>query len=236
MNGIRTITLAQGVDKISCGGVILQERNQYWPGTFYWTPVPDHYIIRFLIYFWNQITGFLILWMREARNRITASQLAGNKLSSQIMSFYHQSWRSSSFSERLNVCGRNSKMAKRGPGMTERRDTPQSHHLYVESKKWREWTHLWMMDRLRHTEQTHGGPEEGRRGVLGEQMQVLHIEGRSTKALLCSAGRHSQRLVMDHNGQSMEEDCTHVYVKLDPCAAQQKLTQHCKSTVLQSSF
>lgn len=93
-----------------------------------------------------------------------------------------------------------------------------------------------MMDRLRHTEQTHGGPEEGRRGVLGEQMQVLHIEGRSTKALLCSAGRHSQRLVMDHNGQSMEEDCTHVYVKLDPCAAQQKLTQRCKSTVLQSSF
>ena len=45
--------------------------------------------------------------MRKARHHITASQLVGNKLSSQIMSFYHQSWRSSSFSERLNVCGRN---------------------------------------------------------------------------------------------------------------------------------
>ena len=86
------------------------------------------------------------------------------------------------------------------------------------------------------TEQTHGGPEEGRRGVRGEQMQAAPHRREKHQDPAGSAGRHSQRLVMDHNGQSMEEDCTHLYVSLDPCASQQKLTQRCKSTVLQSSF
>lgn len=178
--------------------------------------------------------------MRKPRDRITASQLAGNKWSSQLMSFYHQSWCSSSFSERLNVCGRHSKMAKRGPGMMERRDTPQRPHLYVESKKWHEWTHLclYKIETDSQAGRTDSwwswGRGVGKRGGGSgvSRCKPLHIERRSKKALLDGTGSHGQYLVINHDGEEYGRRI-HICVKLDHCAVQQKLTQRCKSAILQ---
>lgn len=163
---------------------------------------------------------------------------SGVKRPSQLMSFYHQSWRSSSSSERPSVCGRNSKMAKRGPGMMERRDTPQRPHLHVESKKTWMNTSVPLQNRDGLTGRADSwwswgrGVGKGGGGFGLSRCKPLHIERRSNKALLDGTGSHGQYLVINHNGEEHGRRI-HICVKLDHWAVQQKLTQRCKSAILQ---
>ena len=59
------------------------------------------------------------------------------------------------------------------------------------------------------------------------------------KVPVCSTGKFIQYPVINHNGKEYEKEYTrththtHIYIKLDHCAIQQKLTQRCKSTILQ---
>ena len=81
--------------------------------------------------------------------------------------------------------------------------------------------------------------------------KLLYIEWINNKVLLYSTGNYIQDLVIKHNGKEYEKECkyiciyicvcvyiyihihTYIYIKLNHFAVQQKLTQHCKSTVLQ---
>ena len=60
--------------------------------------------------------------------------------------------------------------------------------------------------------------------------KLLYIEWINNKVLLCSTGNYIQYPVINHNGKEYKK-C--IYVYLNQFAVQQKLTQHCKSTILQ---
>ena len=49
-----------------------------------------------------------------------------------------------------------------------------------------------------------------------------------------TTGNHIQYLMINHNGKEYEKEYT--YVELSHFAVQQKLTQHCKSTILQNIY
>ena len=61
--------------------------------------------------------------------------------------------------------------------------------------------------------------------------KLLYIGWVNNKAVLCSTGIYIQKTVINHNGKEYVKEC--IYVYLDPFAVQQKLTQHCKSRLLQ---
>ena len=66
-------------------------------------------------------------------------------------------------------------------------------------------------------------------------MQILYIEWIS-KVLLYSTGDHIQYPVINHNGKEYEKEYyIYIYmcVYLNHFVVHQKLTQHCKSTILQ---
>ena len=81
-------------------------------------------------------------------------------------------------------------------------------------------------------EQAHGGHEEGRRGVRGEQMQAAPhgLEKQQGPTV-----RHGEAWSISCEKSSWKEyeGRLHIYVRLSPCAVQQKLMQHCKSSILQ---
>ena len=60
----------------------------------------------------------------------------------------------------------------------------------------------------------------------------LHIEWINKKVLLYSTGNYIQYPVINHNGKESKESI-YMYVKLNHFVLQKKLTQHCKSTILQ---
>ena len=57
----------------------------------------------------------------------------------------------------------------------------------------------------------------------------MHLKKK--QVLLYSIGSYIQYPVINHNGKEYEKN-TYIYVKLGHFAVQQKLTQHCKSTIL----
>ena len=62
--------------------------------------------------------------------------------------------------------------------------------------------------------------------------KLLYIEWMDNKVLLYSTGNFSQYPVINHNGKEYKKRM-YIYVQLNHFAVQQKLTQHCKSTILQ---
>ena len=65
--------------------------------------------------------------------------------------------------------------------------------------------------------------------------KLLHLEWIHNKVLLYSTGNYIQYSVTNHNGKECEKEyIIYIYVyNLSHFAVQQKLTQHCKSTILQ---
>ena len=61
--------------------------------------------------------------------------------------------------------------------------------------------------------------------------KLLYIEWINNKVLLYSTGNYIQYPVINHNGKEYEKE--YIRVQLSHFAVQQKLTQHCKSTILQ---
>ena len=63
--------------------------------------------------------------------------------------------------------------------------------------------------------------------------KLLHIEWINNKVLLYSTGNYIQYPeIKNHNGKDYKKN-VYIYVYLNHFAAQQKLTQHCKSTIRQ---
>ena len=60
--------------------------------------------------------------------------------------------------------------------------------------------------------------------------KLLHIEWINNKVLLYSTGSSIQYPEINHNGKEPKKECMYSQINF---AVQQKLIQHCKSTVLQ---
>ena len=78
--------------------------------------------------------------------------------------------------------------------------------------------------------------EEGVSGMAQEfgvsRGKLLHLEWISNKVLLYSTGTYTQSLGIEHDGRQYEKKNVDVYVWLGHYAVQEKLTQHCKSTLI----
>ena len=91
----------------------------------------------------------------------------------------------------------------------------------------------------RHKEQTCGcqGGGRGEGGIdceFGVSIcKLLHIEWINNKVLLYSTGNCIQYHEINHNRKEYKKQCVCIYMYLNYFALQQKLTQHCKSTILQ---
>ena len=96
----------------------------------------------------------------------------------------------------------------------------------------------------RHREQTcgyHAGTGKGWIGGLGiSRCKLVDIGWINNKVLLYSTGYDIQYSVINHNEKECGKDvyvciymCVYIYIYLNHFAIQQKLTQHCKSTILQ---
>ena len=62
---------------------------------------------------------------------------------------------------------------------------------------------------------------------------LLYIKQRTNKDLLQSTGNSTQSSVMGYRGKESKKEWIYVYAQLIHFAVHLKLTQHCKSTVLQ---
>ena len=89
----------------------------------------------------------------------------------------------------------------------------------------------------RHREQTcgcQGGGKVGE-GWIGEfgisRCKLLYIEWINNNVLLYSTGNYILYPVINHNGKEYEKE--YIYVYLSHFVVQQKLTQHCNSTIFQ---
>ena len=89
----------------------------------------------------------------------------------------------------------------------------------------------------RHRDQTcgcqgRGGGGEGMDWEFGiSRCKLVYLGWINNKVLLYSTGNYIRYPVINHNGKEYEKE--YMYVKLNHFAVQQKLTQHCKSTVVQ---
>ena len=92
----------------------------------------------------------------------------------------------------------------------------------------------------RHEEQTWGcrGGGTGRDWEFGvSRCKLLHLKWISNDVLLCSTGNCIQSLVIEHD-RIWEKEwivmcvCIYTYIWLGHFAVQQKLTEHCKSTII----
>ena len=77
-----------------------------------------------------------------------------------------------------------------------------------------------------------GGGGEARIGSLGLANAISYIEWIKNKVLQYSTGNYIQYPVVNHNGKELEKSAN-IFVLLSHFTVQQKLTQHCKSTILQ---
>jgi len=62
--------------------------------------------------------------------------------------------------------------------------------------------------------------------------KLLYTEWTNYKVLLSSTGNYIQYPVINDHGKECETECIHMYNE-SHFAVQPKLTQHCKSTILQ---
>ena len=72
---------------------------------------------------------------------------------------------------------------------------------------------------------------DGESGV--SRGKLLHLEWISNEVLLHSRGNYVQSLGMEHDERRCEEKNVFIHICLAHYAVQQKLTQHCKSTIAQ---
>ena len=108
------------------------------------------------------------------------------------------------------------------------------YHLYVESKIWHRWTYLLKRNRLTfigNKPVVAKGEGVGWTGSLG-LVDANYLEWMSNVALLYSTGNYSQSLVIEHD--RIWEKKRYIYVYLGYFAVQQKLTEHCKSTIMKN--
>ena len=61
--------------------------------------------------------------------------------------------------------------------------------------------------------------------------QLLPLERINNKVLLCSAGNYLQSLGIEHDGRQHEKKTMYIYLHVY-AYIQQKLAQHCKSTIM----
>ena len=86
----------------------------------------------------------------------------------------------------------------------------------------------------RHREQTRGCQGGGVDWGFGiSRCKLLHIEWINNKVLLYSTGNYIQYPVINHNGNEYKKECIYIYMYNCHFTVQQKLTQHCKLTILQ---
>ena len=65
--------------------------------------------------------------------------------------------------------------------------------------------------------------------------KLHYMEEVINKTLLCGTENYIQCPIISHNGKKYikKSMCVYIYMELKHFAVQQKLTQHCKSTILQ---
>jgi len=64
--------------------------------------------------------------------------------------------------------------------------------------------------------------------------RLVYMVWINNKILLCGTGNYIQNPVINHDEEYEKEDIyMHIHKKMSHFAVQMKLTQHCKSTVLQ---
>ena len=63
--------------------------------------------------------------------------------------------------------------------------------------------------------------------------KLVYLEWINNNVLLYRTGNYIQYPVINHNGKEYIHTHIYIYIKLIHFAVEQKLTQHCKSTVLQ---
>ena len=66
--------------------------------------------------------------------------------------------------------------------------------------------------------------------LVVSRCKLLYMEWINNRVLLYSTENYIQYLVINHNGKKYEKE--YIYVKLNHLAVQQKLTEHCISTIL----
>ena len=112
------------------------------------------------------------------------------------------------------------------------------YRLYVESKIWHRWTCLQKRNRFTDIENRlvvakGKGEGSGMDWVFGvSRYKLFHSEWISNEVLLYSTGNYIQSLGIEHDGRKYEKKNVYIHVWQDYYAIQQKLTQHCKSTIL----
>ena len=112
------------------------------------------------------------------------------------------------------------------------------YHLYVESKKWYKLTYLW--NRKRCTDfQTNLWflREICQRGGMGWMFRIgictlLHMEWIFRWDLQYNIGNSTQNSVITHMGKESEKEWVWVYVQLNYFVVQQKVSQHCRLTII----
>ena len=118
---------------------------------------------------------------------------------------------------------------------SERERNTVWYHLNVESKMWHRQTYLWSRNRLTDIEKrlvaADGKARDGLR-VWGKQVHTITFRTDKQQVLLYSTGSYIQSPGINHNGKEYKKRL-HMYIKLNHFGVQQKLTQHCKSAILQ---
>ena len=94
----------------------------------------------------------------------------------------------------------------------------------------------------RYRQQTYGYQRQKERGGINEEFGIsrytlLYIKEINNKDLLYNTGNCIQYLVITYNGKESEKEymyyiCIYIYGTESLCLVHQKLTQHCKSTIL----
>ena len=106
------------------------------------------------------------------------------------------------------------------------------YRLYGKSKIW----HKLIYETDSQTSRTDlWWTREGSRGInwifAVSRCKLLYKRWKSNKVLLWSTRNYIQYPVINHNGKEWKKE--YIYVYLNHFAVQQKITQHCKPTVLQ---
>ena len=114
------------------------------------------------------------------------------------------------------------------------------HHFFVEFKIWHKWTYLQNRNTFTDIENRvvvakgDGGRirTDWERGV--SRRKQWHLEWINNKFLLYSTGNHVQSPGMNHKEKNIEKEGLYVHkVYMSHSAVQQRLTQHCVSTIIQ---
>ena len=95
------------------------------------------------------------------------------------------------------------------------------------------WGLSFHIHKVRNNNSTCRGGGEGRGRDKSEDWALLYIKYVTNGDLLYSTGNSSPYSVMTYMGKKSKKERLYVYVELIHSAVQQKITQHCKSTLLQ---